>query len=78
MDSSIGSEYGGSTGSQTSEDLEEELLFMQVDEAVDQMPELLPAGYMDSNDESDSLRIPGMRWTWKGWKMEVSLGVVRG
>jgi hypothetical protein len=34
--------------------LEEELLFMQVDEAVDGMPELLPAGYMDSDDESDS------------------------
>ena len=27
---------------------------MQVDEAVDGMPELLPAGYMDSDDESDS------------------------
>jgi hypothetical protein len=27
---------------------------MQVDEAVDGMPELLPAGYMDSDDEFDS------------------------
>ena len=27
---------------------------MQVDEAVDGMPELLPAGYMDWDDESDS------------------------
>jgi len=55
-DSSIGSEYGGSTGSETSEDLEEELLFMQVDKAVDRnhwMPELLPVGYMDSDDESE-------------------------
>ena len=27
---------------------------MQVDEAIDGMPELLPADYMDSDDESDS------------------------
>jgi hypothetical protein len=40
-------------GLHSSEDLEEELFFMQVDQAVDGMPELLPAGYMDSDDESD-------------------------
>ena len=56
LDLSIGFEYGGSTGSETSEDLEEELLSMQVDEAVDRMPELLPASYMDWDDNSEDSR----------------------
>jgi hypothetical protein len=38
----------------TSEDLEEELLFMEVDHALKDMPDLLPAGYPDSDDDEDS------------------------
>jgi hypothetical protein len=38
----------------TSEDLEEELLFMEVDHALEDMPDLLPAGYPDSDDDESS------------------------
>src|ERR1700720_2756449 len=48
------SEDGDSSGSLTSTDIEAELLAMQMDHALDDMPDLLPMGYMDSDDESDS------------------------
>lgn len=49
--SSLGN-YGDSSDSATSEDLEEELL-AEVDHALEDMPDLWPAGYPDS-DEEDS------------------------
>ena len=48
------SEHGDSSGSLTSTDIKVELLAMQMDYALDDMPNLLPMDYMDSDDESDS------------------------
>src|ERR1700720_4653152 len=48
------SEDGDSSGSLTSTDIEVELLAMQMDHALDDMPDLLPMGYMDSDDDGSS------------------------
>jgi hypothetical protein len=51
---SPGSEHGDSSDSLTTTNIEVELLAIQMDHALDDIPDLLPMGYMDSDDESDS------------------------
>lgn len=51
---SRGDSEGDSGSSHTSVNFEEEILFMEVDQALEGMPDLLPAGYPDSDDDWDS------------------------